>query len=98
MSEERIIKQTSSVIIKNLNGGEALAYLPNKITDNQLYELEILSTFGMRDIKYMEAIIYNEDRQEFVLNGNVSIEFSNNVIQSYYDKKTENITNGQRKI
>ena len=71
LSIEEIIKKTKSVMIENLDGKTLLAFLPDLITDEQMYKLELLSTVAMDNVSYMEARVYNDNMDESVLDGNV---------------------------
>ncbi len=66
-----------------------LCNMPEQLSNDQLYQLELLSALGLDDITYMEVQIHNRENEQFVLIDSVAEQFSNEVIQSYYQKKQD---------
>lgn len=88
-SISNIVKKTHCVAISNLDDKTILGYFPNELTEEQLYQLDLLSTLSLDDVQYMEAKKYNQDKDEFVLDSNVAERFSTELIQSYYQPKNK---------
>lgn len=88
-SISNIVKKTHCVAINNLDDKTILCFFPNELTEEQLYQLELLSTFSLDDVQYMEAKKYNKDNEEFVLDSNVAERFSTELIQSYYQSSNK---------
>ena len=62
------------------------AYMPKKISDEQLYELDLLS-IKMDGIKRMKIKKIGEE--EFTIDDKIEDRFSSEVIQSYFNKPKE---------
>lgn len=62
--------------------------MPSELTDTQLYQLDLLSTFSLDDVSYMEVKKHNENKEQFSLEHHVAEQFSSKVIQSYYEGKS----------
>lgn len=77
------ICDAGNVIFYNANDGVVISYLPTCVTDEQLYQLDLFTSY-MDDIVYMEAKKGNE---EFIFMDDITTKFSNEVIQSYFTKK-----------
>lgn len=71
-------------MIRNLDNNILLCNMPDKISNEQLYQLELLSTFNLQDTTYMEVQIHNNKNEQFVLVSSIADQFSNEVIQAYY--------------
>ena len=78
------IVNKGNAIFYNVENGLALAYMPKKLEDEQLYKLDLMTLF-MDDINYMEVKKVSTS-EEFILNNNVGEKFSTEVIQSYFKK------------
>lgn len=85
---ENIISKTGCIIFRNINDTTLLCDLPNELTDEQLYHLEIFSELFLSEVEYMEIKKHNAKEEEFILSNNVAAKFLNDVIQSYYKKET----------
>lgn len=83
---ESVVKGTNSIIFYNLNDETLVGYMPNEITDEQLYQLDLF-TLDMDNVSYMEVKKLDKDKTHFILDSNISDNFSNQVIQSYYTSK-----------
>lgn len=60
--------------------------MPEKISDEQLYQLDLLSAFCLDDVCYMEVLKHSKNKEEFILYQPVNERFSKEVLQSYYQK------------
>lgn len=83
-SIESIIAQ-GTIIFYNANQGIILNFLPQKISEKQYFELDLLSLF-MDDIAYME-IRKEGEKQDFILTQDIGKNYSEKVIQSYFEEK-----------
>lgn len=88
-SIDNIIEQEKCIIIRNLDNHMFLCNMPEQLSNDQLYQLELLSTLSLDDVTYMEVQIHNRENEQFVLIDSVAEQFSNEVIQSYYQKKQD---------
>lgn len=91
-SDVSYIVSNGDIVFYNLDNNYVVSYMPSVITDDQLYDLELLS-IDMDDIEYMEVrkLLDNGKYQDFILDGDVGMRFSNEVVQSYYNKKDEKV-------
>ena len=80
------VTKMGNVVFYNVNHNYFATYMPEKLTDEQLYQLELLD---MSDIKDMEVrkFLPNNEHNDFSLEGNISKDFSEKIIQSYYGSK-----------
>ncbi len=88
-SIDNIIGQEKCIVICNLDNHMLLCNMPEQLSNDQLYQLELLSALGLDDITYMKVQIHNRENEQFVLIDSVAEQFSNEVIQSYYQKKQD---------
>lgn len=85
-SNVEYVTKKGNVIFYNVNHNYFATYMPEKLTDEQLYQLELLD---MSDIKDMEVrkFLPNNEHKDFSLEGSISKDFSEKIIQSYYGSK-----------
>lgn len=87
-SIEHIIKKEQSAIIYIINEKTLLGFLPAKITDEQMYQLDLFTTTCLNDVEYLEVKKYNSEQEHFTYQDNIAEKFSNEVIQSYFKNKS----------
>lgn len=92
-SNVEYVTMEGNSVFYNVGNNYAAAYLPPNLTDEQLYQLELLSE-NMDDIEYMEVrkFIIEDDKlkyQEFTLEDQIGDRFSKEVIQSYYQNNQQ---------
>ncbi len=85
-----IIKRTKSIIIYNISDDVIAIYLPDILSDEQLYQLELFNDFSLNNVKIIEATKVNDQQEYFQLEDNIQERFSNGIIQSYYNKSSKN--------
>ena len=80
------VTKMGNVVFYNVDHNFFAAYAPNDITDEQLYQLELLD---MRDVSYMEVRKNLSDNKycDFTFDKDVESSFLNEFIQSYYEKQ-----------
>lgn len=81
MSLQSFVKNGNIVFMNNHCFVDA--YMPKKISDEQLYELDLLSV-KMSGIKRMK--IQKLEEEEFIIDDRIEERFSGEVIQSYFNK------------
>ena len=86
-----VLSLEGNVIFVNKDKGLIDTYLPKKLTDEQLYQLD-LATMFMDGIKIMN-IKKNagSTTQQFLLESDISNRFSKEVIQSYFNDSKKKI-------
>lgn len=84
-----IIKRTKSIIIYNISDDVIAIYLPDILSDEQLYQLELFNDFSLNNVKIIEATKVNDQQEYFQLEDNIQERFSNEIIQSYYNKSSK---------
>lgn len=95
-SIDNIIKQESCIIIRNLDNVTIVCDMPEKLSDEQLYQLELLSTFSLDGVTYMEVAKHTKNKeQQFVLDNHVAEKFSSEVLQSYYSNELPTNSKGK---
>lgn len=90
LSIPEIIRNTSSAIFYNISDDVIIAYLPETISNDQLYQLELFTDL-LEEVNYMEIKKITEKEEDFYLHNNIATRFSNEVIQSYYKEKQKHI-------
>ena len=83
-SIDTIIKN-NDIVFYHANQGIVLVYLPNTLTDEQYFALDLLS-LSMNDISYLEAQI-DGVKEDFILKEKIGENFSKQIIQYYFEKK-----------
>ncbi len=83
---DTVVKQTKSAIFEILNESTVVGFIPDSISDDQLYQLDAFALLGLDDVKYMEIKKLDKNKTEFILDSDVADRFSTEVIQSYYNK------------
>ena len=80
------VTKMGNVVFYNVDHNFFAAYAPIDITDEQLYQLELLD---MRDVSYMEVRKNLADNKycDFTFDKDVESSFLNEFIQSYYEKQ-----------
>lgn len=81
MTLQSFVKNGHIAILNNKDVIEA--YMPNEISDEQLYELDLLP-LKMNGIKRM--VVKKANEEVFVLDDKIDERFSSEVIQSYFNK------------
>lgn len=86
-----VIKNTNSVILYNISDDVIVVYLPSRLTDEQLYQLELLADIEFSEVSYLEArkLKDHHNIEDFCLSDNISYRFSEEIIQSYYGKNSK---------
>ncbi len=69
------------------NNGIFIAFLPNSLTEEEYYALDLQTNF-MDDITYMEVHI-DEKAENFTLKNDVGDNFSKQVLQYYFDRERD---------
>lgn len=62
-----IINKTLSIIIYNISDDVIAIYLPDTLSDEQLYQLELFNDFSLNNIKTLEAQKINNHQEYFRL-------------------------------
>lgn len=86
-SNEVYLVSKGNVIFKNAGLNILVAYLPDSLSTEQLYQLDYIQNW-LGDVTMFEAYKYiDNNKQWFQCMDNVSDYFSENIIQSYYSTK-----------
>lgn len=86
-SNEVYLVREGNVIFKNAGLNILVAYLPDSLSAEQLYQLDYIQNWFC-DVTMFEAYKYfNNNKQWFQCMGNVADYFSTEIIQSYYSTK-----------
>lgn len=84
------IYNLNNCIIYHLGNGVVVMYLQFNLNQKQLYALDYIENW-LDDVKYLEVEKVNGGKkQEYLFKENVRENFSNIVLQSYYDIKKRN--------
>lgn len=84
-TEENLVKKLGCIIIKNINDKSLMMHMPEKLSDDQIYQLDLFSSMSLDKVKVISGHKYKEIPEQFLLTGDVSEQFSNEIIQSYFE-------------
>lgn len=83
-SSEEFLVNAGNVIFKNAGLDILLVYLPEKLSEEQLYQMDYIHNW-LGKVEMLEACKFTKNGTEFYqCDSNVSDYFSSHIIQSYY--------------
>lgn len=79
----------NNAIFANAGNGYLIVHLPEKLTLDQLYQLDYIQNW-LEEVKMLEACKYTSEKREYYQYfENVAENFSKEIIQSYYSRKSK---------
>lgn len=79
--DEQVIIDNGNIFFRNAGNNMFIIYMPNELTEFQLYQLELISPI----IDELEFLAVSKTNKTYEFDDNIWSSFSN-VIQTYYEK------------